>query len=134
MSQEIYDENVVDSGGYQAKSQTRFRAQQPRQYRSSDRERRVAQTTAQINQLPEFSVQTMGQYQSMIPANLKYKIKRDSKGNFGVVNEKNETVTRLDSTDPQAVKRAIANLSGVKGYETGGAADDAYNKYLDSKK
>ena len=134
MSQEIYDENVINSGGYQPESKTRFRPQQPRQYRSSDRERRVAQTTAQINQLPEFSVQTMGQYQSMIPANLKYKIKRDSKGNFGVVNEKNETVTRLDSTDPQAVKRAIANLSGVKGYETGGAADDAYNKYLDSKK
>ena len=134
MSEEIYDDKILDQGGYQAESKTRFRAQQPREARGSDRERAIAQTTAQLNQLPEFSEQSIGQYQSMIPANLKYRIVKDKKGQFGVVNSKGEPVMRLDPSDPEAVKTAIANLSGVKGYGTGGGSEDVYNAYLGTKK
>jgi hypothetical protein len=134
MSEEIYDDKILDQGGYQAESKTRFRAPQPAQNRGSDRERAIAQTTAQLNQLPEFSAQSMGQYQSMIPANLKYRIIKDKKGQFGILNGKGEEVMRLDPSNPEAVKTAIANLSGVKGYGTGGGSEDVYNTYLGTKK
>jgi hypothetical protein len=120
---------------YSQKTQTkRFKTINPPKATTSVDERARAQTIALLNQLPEFSEQSMGQYQSMIPANLKYRIVKNKKGQFGIINSKNEPVMQLNPSNPAAVKTAIANLSGVKGYGTGENSEDVYNKYLATQK
>ena len=113
MSEEIYDDKILNQGGYQAESKTRFRAQQPKQSRGSEKERSAAIITSKLNNLGPISPDNISQYRSLLPSDMAIMtldgemfLTKNNKRLAGDINADN-------------AKALIAKATGVKGYGLG---------------
>ena len=113
MSEEIYDDKILNQGGYQAESKTRFRAQQPKQSRGSEKERSAAIITSKLDNLGPISPDNISQYRSLLPSDMAIMtldgemfLTKNNKRLAGDINADN-------------AKALIAQATGVKGYGLG---------------
>ena len=127
MSQEIYDENVINSGGYQPESKTRFRPQQSRQYRSSQKERSAADITNKLNNLGPLSPDNISQYGSLLPAGMT--IQTDEEGVMFLADGDDRLPIDLK---PDTAKAQIAQANGVRGYGMGQESQMSAGDYIDN--
>jgi hypothetical protein len=66
MSEEIYDERILNQGGYQAESKTSFRSLQPKQTKGSAKERTSAQIAKELDALGNIDNNNYKQFESQI--------------------------------------------------------------------
>ena len=122
MSEEIYDDKILNQGGYQAESKTRFQAQQPKQIRGSERERSSAVITSKLNNLGPISPDNISQYTSLLPSDMSIETEEDGRMFIAKGNKQLEYITADNA------KALIAKATGVKGYGLGtqsGSSTDA---------
>ena len=114
MAEEIYDEKILDQGGYQPESKTRFRAQQTSQGKGSEKERSAAKITKALNNLGPISPDNIDKYSSLLPNDMS--ILTDEDGIMFLA--KGDKRLPGDITKANA-KAMIAKATGVKGYGLG---------------
>ena len=113
MSEEIYDDKILNQGGYQAESKTRFQAQQPKQIRGSERERSSAVITSKLNNLGPISPDNISQYTSLLPSDMSIETEKDGRMFIAKGNK------QLEYINADNAKALIAKATGVKGYGLG---------------
>jgi len=114
MSEEIYDDKILNQGGYQAESKTRFRAQQPKQIRGSAKERTSAQIAKELDTLGNINNNNYKQFESQISKSNFEKGYRIVPGNDGFLLVK----YNLKTSEPEFAraynKKTMLELAGAQ--------------------
>jgi hypothetical protein len=114
MSEEIYDEKILNQGGYQAESKTKFRDQQTTKGSGSQKEREAAIVTSKLNSLGPISPDNISQYSSLLPSDMS--LNYDENGELFLAKGNKRLAGDISAGNAKAL---VAQATGVKGYGLG---------------
>jgi hypothetical protein len=114
MSEEIYDEKILNQGGYQAESKTKFRDQQTTKGSGSQKEREAAIVTSKLNSLGPISPENISQYSSLLPSDMS--LNYDENGELFLAKGNKRLAGDISAGNAKAL---VAQATGVKGYGLG---------------